>query len=197
MAGVMTTTTTATEMCKLLNLVPHPGGGFYKESFRDSDISLSADSLPPRYKVERPVSSAIYFLMPAGTVSCIHRIPCTELWHFYAGDPLTVFELDEEGNMKHIVLGIDIAAGQTPQYKTKPMVWFGAYPTKDIAEFPEDGSNPLVKAAPRDPEYHYSLIGCTCAPAFQVEDCDLATRSELLALHPEAHEFIEYLTKDN
>ncbi len=41
-------------------------------------------------KVERPVSSAIYFLMPAGTVSCIHRIPCTELWHFYAGDPLTV-----------------------------------------------------------------------------------------------------------
>jgi predicted cupin superfamily sugar epimerase len=59
MAGVMTTTTTATEMCKLLNLVPHPGGGFYKESFRDSDISLSADSLPPRCAVFSPSFSEL------------------------------------------------------------------------------------------------------------------------------------------
>jgi predicted cupin superfamily sugar epimerase len=44
-----------------------------------------------------------------------------------------VFELDNEGNMKHTVLGSDLAAGQTPQYEIKPMVWFGAYPTNDTS----------------------------------------------------------------
>jgi hypothetical protein len=41
-------------------------------------------------KVARPVSTAIYFLLPTGAVSCLHRIPCAEVWHFYAGEPLTV-----------------------------------------------------------------------------------------------------------
>ncbi len=39
---------TVKEICKLLDLQPHPEGGFFKETFRDSDIILSTDSLPPR-----------------------------------------------------------------------------------------------------------------------------------------------------
>jgi hypothetical protein len=41
-------------------------------------------------KVNRAVSTAIYFLLPAGSVSRLHRIPCAETWHFYKGEPLTV-----------------------------------------------------------------------------------------------------------
>lgn len=41
-------------------------------------------------KVGRAVSTAIYFLLPAGSVSRLHRIPCAETWHFYKGEPLTV-----------------------------------------------------------------------------------------------------------
>jgi hypothetical protein len=81
---------TVKEICKLLDLQPHQEGGFFKETFRDSDIVLSTDSLPPRYKVARPVSTAIYFLLPTGAVSRLHRIPCAEVWHFYASEPLTV-----------------------------------------------------------------------------------------------------------
>ena len=41
-------------------------------------------------KVERAVSSCIYFLLPSGNVSSLHRIPCAETWHFYVGEPITV-----------------------------------------------------------------------------------------------------------
>ena len=44
----------------------------------------------PADKVDRPVSTAIYFLLPSGSVSHLHRIPCAEVWHFYLGEPLTV-----------------------------------------------------------------------------------------------------------
>lgn len=41
-------------------------------------------------KVDRPVSTAIYFLLPSGSVSKLHRIPCAETWHFYLGESITV-----------------------------------------------------------------------------------------------------------
>ena len=57
-----------------------------------------------------------------------------------------------------------------------PFVWFGSYPTNDIESFTHDGT-PLVKSPPNDSEMHYSLVGCTCAPAFQFEDFEIAKRS--------------------
>ncbi|KAL5682338.1 hypothetical protein ACJX0J_008723, partial [Zea mays] len=80
---------TATEVAALLDLKPHPEGGFYTETFRDGSITLTTSQLPPHYKVNRAVSTAIYFLLPAGSVSRLHRIPCAETWHFYKGEPLT------------------------------------------------------------------------------------------------------------
>jgi Cupin superfamily (DUF985) len=41
-------------------------------------------------KVDRAVSSAIYFLLPSGGIAHLHRIPCAETWHYYGGEPLTV-----------------------------------------------------------------------------------------------------------
>jgi len=40
--------------------------------------------------VDRAVSTSIYFLLPSGSVSRLHRIPMAETWHFYLGEPLTV-----------------------------------------------------------------------------------------------------------
>ena len=104
-----------------------------------------------------------------------------------------VFELEPNGGVKQTILGADLAAGQTLQYTVPPFVWFGSYPTKDIESFASDGSL-LVKAPPRDPETHYSLVGCTCAPAFQFQDFELASRAEILSINSIAKPFIEYLT---
>ncbi|KAG9458036.1 hypothetical protein H6P81_002544 [Aristolochia fimbriata] len=181
----------ASEIAALLNLMPHPEGGYYFETFRDSSLHLPKSQLPPPYKVDRPVSTSIYFLLPSGCVSHLHRIPCAETWHFYAGDPLTVFELHEDGHINFTVLGLDLEAGQRPQYTVPPNVWFGAFPSKDVESYSSDG-NSLVMAPSRDSETHYSLVGCTCAPAFQFDDFELAKRSQLTAFGSSA--FIDFLT---
>lgn len=104
-----------------------------------------------------------------------------------------MFELGGDGKVKLTVLGTDLEAGQRPQYTVPPNVWFGSFPTRDIDAYSSDGSS-LVKAPTRDPETHYSLVGCTCAPAFQFEDFELASSSNILALAPHVEPFICYLT---
>ncbi|KAF9587119.1 hypothetical protein IFM89_039662 [Coptis chinensis] len=183
----------ASEVAGLLKLETHPEGGFYSETFRDSSITLLKSQLPPHYKVDRPVSTCIYFMLPSGSVSHLHKIPCAETWHFYKGDPLTVFELTDAGDIKQTVLGSDIEAGHKVQYTVPPNVWFGAYPTMDLESFSSDGKS-LLKTPTRDSENHYSLVGCTCAPAFQFEDFELAKRSDLIAFAPKAEALITYLT---
>ncbi|KAL6226814.1 hypothetical protein ACLB2K_000774 [Fragaria x ananassa] len=184
---------TAAQIVENLKLNPHQEGGFFSETFRDTSIVLPLCQLPPDYKVDRPVSTAIYFLLPTGDVSRLHRIPCAETWHFYLGEPLTVVELNEvDGKVKLTNLGPNfIDEDQQPQYTVPPNVWFGAFPTKDYNISP-DGA--LTKAAPRDSETHYSLVGCTCAPAFQFQDFELAKRSEIIKQFPDSEPLITLLT---
>ncbi|KAL9242168.1 hypothetical protein vseg_016194 [Gypsophila vaccaria] len=182
----------ATEIAKKLNLQPHVEGGFYSETFRDHSLTLSTSHLPPQFKVDRPISTAIYFLLPSGCVSTIHRIPCAETWHFYLGEPITILELNEEdGCVKLTCLGPDLMGDQRPQYTVPPNVWFGSFPTNDIS-MSSDGMT--TKAPPRDNESNYSLVGCTCAPAFQFEDFELAKRSHLISLFPKYESLISLLT---
>ncbi|KAM3741582.1 hypothetical protein ACB098_07G006900 [Castanea mollissima] len=169
----------ASEIVAKLNLAAHPEGGFYSETFRDNSIVLSKSQLSPQYKVERAVSSCIYFLLPSGN-------------HFYMGEPITVVELnDKDGQVKLTCLGPNLLDNQQPQYTVPPNVWFGSFPTKDISLSP-DGT--LLKAPPRDGETHFSLVGCTCAPAFQFQDFELAKRSELVSRFPNSEALISLLT---
>ncbi|XP_052200376.1 uncharacterized protein LOC127806865 isoform X2 [Diospyros lotus] len=144
-------------------------------------------------KVGRPISTSIYFLLPSGSVSHLHRIPCAETWHFYMGEPITVVEMnDKDGSVKLTCLGPDpIGANQQLQYTVPPNVWFGAYPTLDMDISAESVAR---KNAPRDAENHFSLVGCTCAPAFQFEDFELAQRSELISSFPKYGSLVNLLT---
>ncbi|KAJ6993549.1 hypothetical protein NC653_016627 [Populus alba x Populus x berolinensis] len=171
---------TTSEILNKLNLQPNPEGGFYSETFRDTSVVLSSSQLPSEYKVDRAVSTSIYFLLPSGNVSLLHRIPCAETWHFYVGEPLTILELNEKnGQVKLTSIGSDLVGdNQQPQYTVPGNVWFGAFPTKDYNISPD---RMVAKAAPRDGESHHSLVGCTCAPAFQFEDFELAKRSYLIS----------------
>ncbi|EEF46251.1 conserved hypothetical protein [Ricinus communis] len=94
--------------------------------------------------------------------------------------------------VKLTCLGSDlIGANQQPQYTVPPNVWFGAFPTNDYIITPDEA---VAKAAPRDTESHYSLVGCTCAPAFQFEDFELAKRSELISRFPNHEHLISLMT---
>src|SRR5215468_7062329 len=93
-----------------LGLEPHPESGFHRETYR---ASLQLES--PGHAGARSASTAIYFLLPAGTFSAFHRVRGSdELWHFYAGDPLELHLLDGAG-ARSIRLGRDLPAGEVPQ----------------------------------------------------------------------------------
>ncbi|CAN1136177.1 hypothetical protein LINPERPRIM_LOCUS20941 [Linum perenne] len=182
----------SSEIVKRLNLQPHPEGGFFCETYRDTSVTLSTSHLPSTYKVDRAVSTCIYFMLPTGSVSALHRIPCAETWHFYFGEPLTVLELSDDGNIKLTCLGPDLLhENQQPQYTVPPNVWFGSFPTKDYT-ISSDGS--VVKNEQRDRESHYSLVGCTCAPAFQFQDFEMGKRSDLVSQFPQHQSLITLLT---
>ena len=69
---------TAKTIIELLGLQPHPEGGHFRETFRDSRTIDGG----------RAVSSAIYFLLARGERSHWHRVDATETWHWHAGAPL-------------------------------------------------------------------------------------------------------------
>jgi predicted cupin superfamily sugar epimerase len=105
-----------------LGLVPHPEGGYFRETYR------AAASVG-----ERSVSTAIYFLVTRGSFSALHRIRSDELWHFHAGDALEVVTIDPRGMRRDLHLGLAIERGERPQHVVPAGVWFGARPRDDAA----------------------------------------------------------------
>ena len=87
-----------------LGLLPHPEGGFYKETYR----SFEKTAFP-----ERSLCTCIYFLLTSENVSRFHRIKSDEHWFYHAGSPLTVHMLTEKGH-EQLPIGTNLEAGQTP-----------------------------------------------------------------------------------
>jgi predicted cupin superfamily sugar epimerase len=79
----------ATGVIRLLDLEPHPEGGHFRETFRDSARDGSG----------RAVSTSIYFLLQAGEVSRWHRIDTAEVWHYYCGAPLELRALETDAEI--------------------------------------------------------------------------------------------------
>ena len=111
---------TAAEMIARLELTPHPEGGHYRETFRDT--RTDADG--------RAHSTAIYFLLARGERSHWHRIDAVEVWHYYAGSALRLEIADDDGKWS-FKLGPDVTAGEQPQAIVPPGTWQAAESTGD------------------------------------------------------------------
>lgn len=101
-------TSQADRLIRLLDLKPHPEGGYFKETFRDAGGG-------------RAHSTAIYFLLKAGQASRWHRVDAAEVWHFYRGAPLEL-----KIGRDTYVLGPDIDEAQVPQLVVPPSQWQAA-----------------------------------------------------------------------
>jgi len=155
------------------NLEPHPEGGWYKQTYKCNE-QIAADALPERFGAIRVFSTAIYFLLEKGNFSTFHRIKSDECWHFYAGDPLLVFIIDQSGELRIISLGKDLEKGQSFQYVVPANCWFASQPAT--------GSE-------------YCFVGCTVSPGFEFEDLELANATELSAIYPKHKKIIEQLCR--
>ena len=151
----------------ILELSPHPEGGYFKEVYRSAGTVGS-----PVNGAMRNCLTDIYFLLTAGQVSRFHRVLHDEIWHFYEGDPLELVEIQPDlSEIARIVLN---GAGGRPKYKhcVKSGNWQAAY-TKG----------------------EYSLVGCTVAPGFDFADFEFmeqnaAVQTTLLGKYPELYKLM-------
>jgi predicted cupin superfamily sugar epimerase len=111
---------TAADIIARLELKPHPEGGHYRETFRDTRLDTNGRSL----------STAIYFLLARGERSHWHRIDTVEIWHYYAGNPLNL-QIADGGGQRSVRLGPDLAAGEVPQTIVPAQAWQAAESTGD------------------------------------------------------------------
>jgi len=161
------------QLIQQYNLQPHPEGGWYKQTYK-SKGQITAEALPERFGGSRAFSTAIYFLLEKENFSAFHRIKSDECWHFYAGDPLLIYIIEQNGELKIITLGNDHEKGQTFQYVVPANCWFASHPAT--------GSE-------------YCFVGCTVSPGFEFEDLELTDAKELSAIYPEHETIIKELCR--
>ncbi len=161
--------TPANHWIQSLALQRHPEGGFFRETYRATEL-LSAASLPPRYAGDRAMSTAILYLLAGKDFSAFHRIRSDELWHFHAGDGLRLHVIAPDGAYDEIRLG--------PNAHVQAVIRAGHW----------------FAAEPLDPT-SYALVGCTVAPGFDFADFELARRADLHQRFPSHFSLIDRLTR--
>ena len=99
---------------KKLNLLPHPEGGFYAETFR-ANLNVNGGW------GNRSALTSIFYLLEKADFSAFHKIKSPELWYFHAGNELYVHEISSTGEYYKHVLNLD-----NPFVAIAPESWFAS-----------------------------------------------------------------------
>ena len=162
-------------LIEFLGLKPLPQeGGYYRETYR-CENKLHADVLPGRYVSDKNICTAIYYLLTPRSSSTMHRLPTDEIYHFYLGDPVEMLILHPDGRGENIILGNDLAAGESIQHVVPGGSWQGAY----LAE-----------------SCRFALMGTTMAPGYDPDDFEPGNCESLIAQYPDHAGLIRLLTRN-
>ena len=164
---------TVKNMIDTLELLPHPEGGYFKETYRSLG-EIGQESLGQEYESSRNYSTCIYFLLTSDNFSALHRIKQDEIWHFYDGSPIRLHMISASGVHTEQIIGRDLDKGELPQFVVPGGYWFGAE---------------VVNAD------SYSLVGCTVSPGFDFNDFELKSKDDLSELFPQQADIIAKLTR--
>lgn len=96
----------ADQVRALLKLEPNQTCGFVRVAYVGQQ----------KIEGERPVGSALYFMVTPLAPVRLHRIRNDQLYHYYRGDPLELLLLRTDGSSEKVVIGPDLAAGQHVQF---------------------------------------------------------------------------------
>jgi uncharacterized protein len=160
------------EIVQKLDLKPLPQeGGYYRETYRANVSSFCNEN----FNRNKEYSTAIFYLITAKSFSALHRVPQDEVFHFYAGSPVEMLQLQSNGGYKIIEIGSDIMSAQSPQVLAPKNIWQGTR----LKNPSSDG---------------WALLGTTVAPAFEFQDFELGSRQKLSQEYPSIVELIEKFT---
>jgi len=96
--------TASEDLIKKLNMVAHPEGGYFSESFRDDNNNVSL----------------IYYLLQKNEWSHWHRLTKNETLHFYKGDPLIIYISKDGIDYSSVTIGED----DNFHYTVESQNWF-------------------------------------------------------------------------
>ena len=124
-----------------LGLIEHPEGGWYRETYRAPERTQTQ-------RGERNLATLIYYLLPAGIRSRVHKVAWAETWIFQAGGELSLMSYTDE-----IVATQKLGLGENaaPQITIPAHTWFNA------------------EVASGD----YVLAACLVAPGFEFADLEM------------------------
>jgi uncharacterized protein len=159
---------TSKELINNLNLLPHPEGGFYKETYRSEETTLNKNG------ALRNVCTSIYFLLEEKDKSHFHRIQSDELWFFHSGQSLEIYYI-LEGMIKSVTLGDRILSGEVLFCKIPANTWFAC----------------RIKHG-----QGFALVSCTVSPGFDFADFELAKREKLIREFPHVEDVIKEFTRE-
>ncbi|MBN1423817.1 cupin domain-containing protein [Candidatus Fermentibacteria bacterium] len=154
-------------------MAPHAEGGYFAETYR-AELTIPHQVLPGHYAGARRACTAIYFLLDGEDFSAFHRLQSDEIWHFYSGEGLDLYVMDDERGLGIHHLGNSLDPGRVPQATVPAGSWLAARPS--------------------DPD-SYALVGCTVAPGFEFADFELGDRAALVARYPAHRELIASFTR--
>ena len=163
---------TSKQVIECLGLQPLPGeGGYYRQTYKSAG-KIPAQALP-EHDGPRAFGTAIYYLVTPESFSALHWVPQDEVFHFYLGDPVEMFQIHPDGQARTCVIGPDLEKGQRPQAVAPGKVWQGT-------RLVEGGA--------------WALLGCTVCPGFEFADFRLEKRDALIARFPQHSERIRLFT---
>ncbi len=118
----------AAELIALLQLRPHPEGGFFRETFR-STRGVTPDDTRGR----RAALTSIDFLLVRGQFSAWHRVASDEAWHLLEGGPLRLWLMPPSlDRIESVELGTASATHQ-PAHCVPAGWWQAAEPLAEFA----------------------------------------------------------------
>jgi len=163
----------AQRIVRRYELKPHPEGGYYREVYR-SQLAVEHPGIPSDTPSTRAAGTFIYYLLADDQISAFHRVKWTdEIWHLYAGGPLELHLIDEDGD--HRVVTLTTALGDGEPCAVVPSGWW--------------------QAARLPPGARWAFAGCSVAPGFDFRDFELPRTDDLLARFPKHAALIRALTR--
>ena len=161
---------TQQQVVDALCLVPHPEGGFFRETYRSgaepmasrgltdaAGTTIPTDRTPP----ERNTMTSIYYLVsgdsPTQSLVC-NLSPHVHYWH--AGASIAYHLLRPDGTYERKVLGPNVLEGEVPQLIVAGRVYKGA-------RIVEHG------------DCEYTLLGEGVAPGFDYRDFAFVSEEEM------------------
>ncbi|BAV05879.1 hypothetical protein SAMN05421788_11746 [Filimonas lacunae] len=174
---------TVKEIIEWYNMQPNDAEGGYYAEVHTSDISLPDNVLPgfPPLKGGRSLYSAIYYMLPSGETSVLHRVTGDMLYHFYSGLPVEMLLLYPPGSKKEYelcVFGNILERGSHPMKMIPGGTWMGS---RLLTSHVED----------------YAFMGVSLMPGFNPADYTIGKREELIKEYPNQADLIKKFTRDS